>query len=480
MSLFRLSLAPVLTALLASCVPGGEEPERAGDQAQALWAGAGYTTFDATVGGCLDSRDGFECHTYTSKDAVYLGGGPNTAGLPDGEYFFAVIAPGHMRSGFREGAEGNLSDVKAGGTRFDDGSGDTLEDRTFQVFRRQIWAHEGGHRIGKNAMGRPVLQVAPFDTADNRAGEYLLAICPTGAETPTECRFDAFRIQPAEPPELDAATASGMTYYDLNTNGQLDAGEPPLGGWLIDVTGAERSPFRTDEDGLFRATLHAGTHRFSQVPQVPGYGWMQTGNLVDQTRATPGAWVHLLRDKTYMVTVTGDAAVAGLFFGNVCVGPGGGHGIGFWGNKHGEALVQADDLAMLRALPLRAEDGSDFDPYGFDALHDWLRGANAKNMAYALSAQAAAMALSVHNGFVEPSALVHAPGVGVANVNGFNTVGGVLRAASDLLLHHPHPAKGSPEDAAQAMAKDALDAANGDTTFVQPDPESCPLPLPAF
>lgn len=477
MSLTRLSLAPLLTALLASCVPGGEESERTEDEAQALVAGAGYTTFDPAVGGCLDSRDGVTCNTYTFKDAVYLGGGPSTAGLPDGEYFFAVLAPGHQRNGFREGAEGNLSDVKAGGTRLDQGSGDALENRTFQVLRRQIRSYPGDHRVGTNSMGRTILRLTPFDDADNRDGDYVLALCPTGAASASECKFDAFRIQGAEAPEPGAATATGMVYYDLNTDGQLNPGEPPIGGWVVGAAGGATRPLRTDEEGMFRVTLGTGSYRFGEMSPLPGQGWMQTGNLIDQSRSTRGASIELVWDKTYVVTVAGDASIDAVLFGNVCLGPGGAHSKGFWANKHGEALFEADDLAMLRALPLRTEDGGDFDPYRFDAFRDWLHGANASNMASMLSAQLATMALNVHNGFVDPSALVYAPGIGVANANGFNTVAGLVRAANDMLLRHPDPPKGSPERAAEEAIKNALEAANGDGTFVQPGPESCPMPM---
>ena len=40
-------------------------------------------------------------------------------------------------------------------------------------------------------------------------------------------------------------------------------------------------------------------------------------------------------------------------FGNVCVGPGGGKTLGFWSNKNGEKVIDANGgLAIVNLLPL--------------------------------------------------------------------------------------------------------------------------------
>ena len=61
----------------------------------ALAAGnAAYTTFDPVVGGCVHNT-AVNCNTYESKEDVYINGGPSGGkGLANGEYFFAVLAPG--------------------------------------------------------------------------------------------------------------------------------------------------------------------------------------------------------------------------------------------------------------------------------------------------------------------------------------------------------------------------------------------------
>ena len=53
--------------------------------AGSAWAagGAGFTTFDATLGGCLDSPNGVNCNHYTAKDRVYMSGGPAAVWLSE-------------------------------------------------------------------------------------------------------------------------------------------------------------------------------------------------------------------------------------------------------------------------------------------------------------------------------------------------------------------------------------------------------------
>src|SRR5687768_994854 len=81
--------ASVMTAAsLVGCT--SEEPTAAptAQKHQPIVAGAGYTTFDATLGGCLNGANpnGINCNAYSAKDKVYMSGGPNhpTNGLSDG------------------------------------------------------------------------------------------------------------------------------------------------------------------------------------------------------------------------------------------------------------------------------------------------------------------------------------------------------------------------------------------------------------
>src|SRR5207248_7524335 len=87
-------------------------------------------------------------------------------------------------------------------------------------------------------------------------------------------------------------------------------------------------------------------------------------------------------------------------FGNVCLGPGGGHTRGCWSNRNGQAIMNdggtlAPELALLSGLCLADANGNNFDPTTYDQFRTWLLNANAVNMAYMLSAQLAAMELNV-------------------------------------------------------------------------------------
>ncbi len=150
----------------------------------------------------------------------------------------------------------------------------------------------------------------------------------------------------------------------------------------------------------------------------------------------------------------------------------------FWSNKNGQALVGADDLAMLVALNLRAAGGAHFDPATYGGYRSWLLNATATNMAYMLSAQLSAMALNVYNGLVDGNSLVYAPGVGNTGVgNNFITVNDLIAAADAALAADGYTPAGDPNRYLQALLKNALDDANNNQTFVQPSP--CPFTFPA-
>ncbi|HEX9635688.1 MAG TPA: hypothetical protein VGB34_09440 [Candidatus Limnocylindria bacterium] len=269
-------------------------------------------------------------------------------------------------------------------------------------------------------------------------------------------------------------SASGTKYYDANANGQLDVGEAGLADWPIDYDdGTTSASVLTDAAGNFAVNLDPGDYTFAEGQA--GSPWFQTGNSVDQSGGT--ADVTLNPDMTYSVSFDAGETATGLNFGNLCVGGGGGRTIGFWGNKNGQALIGPDDLALLSGLNLVNENGSPFDPTSAAQVRNWLRNANANNMAYMLSAQLAAMALNVHNGFVQGSALVYAPDTTSANAAGFATVSALMAEANAELGLHPIALSGHPWRDYQKALKDALDDANNDLTFVQADASTCPAPF---
>lgn len=468
-----------VVAAAAALLCGGvacDDPQGDPPAERALVAGAGYSTFDQTRGGCLDSKNGVDCNNYEAKDAVYMSGGPIAAGLSNGDYFFAVLTPGSQNGGFLDGAVGNLSDTVAGGTAGDMGRGDSVDNRTFRVEGHAIVDYAGTHAMGTSPQGKSIIQIIPFDDTDNPGGVYILAICTVDAVSPSDCKFDAFRInEPVEPPS--PGVIAGGKYYDANTNGVKDDGEPGLGGWRIDISDGEIVRAETTEDGSFSVERPADTYTVAEVVPVLSPQWMQTGNVVDQSSASGGVIVVLEWDKSYTVTVVDGGRADGLWFGNVCLGAGGGKTLGFWSNKNGALLTTAADLTMLAGLNLRSADGSDFDPATQKAFAAWLLAGTATNMANMLSVQLAAMAMNVQHGMVSPDALIYAPGTHAANVNGFASVQAVIDEADESLGNDPVTTSGSPARSYQEALKNALDKANNNRTFAQPTPATCPTPL---
>jgi len=232
-----------------------------------------------------------------------------------------------------------------------------------------------------------------------------------------------------------------VSYYDENANGQPDPGESRVPGWKVQVGNTVYStPVRLKVDPGVQVTEASPTQT----------NWQAT---------TPGS---------VLVSAAGDRTT--VRFGNVCLGAGGAQGAGFWRNKNGQALFGPDDLALMVRLNLRNADGSNFDPSSYGAFNSWLQGPSARNMAYSLSAQLAAMALNVLNGLVSGSSLVAAPGATGANAAGFATVNDVMKEANVELGSHGLVPGGTPFRAYQAALQDDLSNANGNQTFVQPAP----------
>jgi hypothetical protein len=204
---FALALSAALVFLTSGALAGGN---------------AGYTTFDATIQGCLDSPNGVDCNNYSSKDAVYTNGGPSGGkGLADGDYFFAVLVPGFQNGGFLDGADGNLSDTtqsfddKSDALFQGDGSGDSVDCRIFHVSGGLITSYNPGtacttsyaaHATGTSTVqtgSKPLIALSPYDDTTNNGGVYIMAICPTSVlsdpnANPAPCKFDAFRIAGGE------------------------------------------------------------------------------------------------------------------------------------------------------------------------------------------------------------------------------------------------------------------------------------------
>jgi hypothetical protein len=199
--------------------------------AHATVSGAAFTTFVDSAA-CLDGSNpnGINCNNYASKDGVYTSGGPTTAGLADGDYYFAVLTPGSQNAGFVQDAQGNLSDQTAAGTTGDAGTGDAQSNRTFTVTNHVITSYLGTHLTGTDPQGNTVIQLAPYDDTDNPAGVYILAICRVGATSPSDCKTDMFKVAlpgGVTPPAADLtidknATADFSRTFPWSISKQVD------------------------------------------------------------------------------------------------------------------------------------------------------------------------------------------------------------------------------------------------------------------
>jgi hypothetical protein len=134
----------------------------------------------------------------------------------------------------------------------------------------------------------------------------------------------------------------------------------------------------------------------------------------------------------------------------------------------------APELALLSVLNnLRNKNGTDFNPATYAIFKNWLLKADATNMAYMLSAQLAAVALSVEAGLTNGSASIvaldllpftaqiTAAGVTISGL-GVITINDLMTAANVALLADGNTPSGDVNRAYQEALKNALDAiANG-------------------
>jgi hypothetical protein len=172
------------------------------------------------------------------------------------------------------------------------------------------------------------------------------------------------------------------------------------------------------------------------------------------------------------VPFTQPSTVDGLYFGNVCKWAPGGRTPGFWQNNNGQALIDQDDLAALRALNLVDESGAAFDPLTKEEVADWILSGAGQNMAWKLSSFVAANTLNVRHGFTDP-------GVFVPYDGGYVTVGDLLDIANNLLAQYPYTPSGAGGRAEQEAVKNILDDVANGLGFVQPAPgTACGDPYP--
>ena len=378
------------------------------------------------------SCSGTNVNIFPNKDAVYLDGGPahvGAAGLPDGEYYVQVTEPNGTLLGTSLGTADETPAVVSGGE--------------FAVCYQL------------SAILRKASDSTPgYDDTTNPGGEYKVWISPDAQFA--QQKTDNFKVNAVVPNEGQIRV---VKFYDANANGTND-GEEEITGWKVRI-----------QDGIDYI-------RFTPVDITV---IAPDDYTVTEFDTIEGNWIHTTTNPLTLSLAVGQAQT--FQFGNVCIGGGGGHTLGFWSNKNGQATMNdgatsVSELALLSGLNLRNANGTNFDPATYAAFRTWILSATATNMSYMLSAQLAAMNLNVEALLVDGSELVYAPAllpynpVGI-NALGFISINDLMAAANSELGLHGSVLSGNSFRPYQEALKNTLDAANNNQNFVQASP--CPF-----
>lgn len=251
---------------------------------------------------------------YSSKDAVYLNGGPvheGSNGLPDGRYYFQVTGP-----------SGN-----------DLLSTDPAVCRQLVVFNGVIAAADGPscqHPTGiPQSDGSIPVKLMPFSDTPNPGGNYKAWLISQTGNTSvaadgihinfqnSNAKSEIFRVI-AEPCGNcgPTVTLGGRNFYDANQNAVLDQGEDPVAGVTILILAGDSTTFATtNAAGIWTTTVPTGVEflilqflPFTGPSGEPGSYWQQTAPLSDDEGF-----------QRYLGTANTD--LAGLNFGNICFNP---------------------------------------------------------------------------------------------------------------------------------------------------------------
>ena len=183
--------------------------------------GAAFTTVvTGEESHCKNGNPLVNCNIYDGKEYVWLNGGPISAYIGDGTYFFAVLTPGGQNDP-NDGGANNLSD-----------DFDSYTNRTFTVSGGNIVAYGGDHAL---SLDNKKIQLFPYAPTTNPGGVYIMAICSVAdgyPVTPSKCKYDMFKIQPP-----GTASLVVCKFNDKDNNGAFNGEDEYLGGWEIDAVG---------------------------------------------------------------------------------------------------------------------------------------------------------------------------------------------------------------------------------------------------
>ncbi len=360
---------------------------------------------------------GVDLNIYASKGDVYLNGGGNGGGMPDGQYYVQVTEPDGAQLGYSTTA---IAIVVGGNFQ--------------QCYRLE-------DILVKTSDGSP-----GYDSTGNAGGEYKVWASKSSDFANNDSKTDNFKVKEEEQPPTPGHLVV-KKFYDANADGVWNAGDSEITGWKVEI--------------------HDAPHVWLDATVYTPADYVDEGGQfeVHESSATQANWNHTTPDMATATVTSGQTTT--VTFGNLCLGSGGGLTLGFWSNKNGEKLYSN---AVAVAQNLRDGSGASFDPANFKAFNKWILSASATNMAYMLSAQLAAMTQNVNNGNVWASSIVYAPGTGSANSLGYATIGALIDEANALLAANSYTVGAGADRTAQEAVKTALDRANNNLNFVQASP----------
>ncbi len=260
--------------------------------------------------------------------------------------------------------------------------------------------------------------------------------------------------------DLMLAGKTGCDEHDEDNHRDPRVAPPPLTGMLNGAPFTVTTTFKTAQGDTLTVTLSSGVTGKSDVGAYP--------IVAAVTGAASANYVQPTSGNLYVVT-TGDDSGTGA------------RNVSFWDTKGNAKLITAADLTSLDQLNLRNDNGSNFDPTTAAQLDNWLRG-DTDHVVKALSIQLAVMDLNVLFGYVKTTDVVYAGNLlqfagsaySVTGLDGggFITVGNLTTLANNSLANYTAAAKcnndlGGLSKYLDAL-EDALEAANNNTSFVQP------------
>lgn len=308
--------------------------------ASAQLSGSIYTT----------DRNGDVLNVFKSDRDVWFAGGPGPnagclgSGLVDGNYYFQVTdTSGRVLL-----------------------SSDPITSREVVVSGGVITGTTaGGHATRNGPCGSSIVQLRPFDPSPSSGDEYKVWLTPIASYAPgqgangflsTSSKTDNFKLRGKGQPQ-EQTLITGTVFYDLDEDGVLDAGEAPLAGWKVELSGnGQVDETFADVDGTYeflRDQDFTTQYVLTSIPPPPG-----------PIGTVGGRW---LATSPTPVTFVANQPLITVDFGNLEFesSPQLARSKGFWQNQ-GESLLAACDPLwrdVLNGLCLRTNfsnpDGED-------------------------------------------------------------------------------------------------------------------------